>query len=149
MCAKEDKVCLRPTQEWGVAWDLREMWSAQGKGVREGQAPHARREGEGRVRRDEEEPACTEWAPSKRLFNNVIKCMLMMLELILRLFQENKSYGVKHICIYPLMSRYFTSLRLSLVWYTEKLLEICQNRSNRTAFWTWRLGQNKNCLIIT
>ncbi len=66
-----------PTQEWGIAWNLREMGSAQGKGVREGQAPQTRREissklparkevtwskkkKEGRVRRDEEEPACTE-----------------------------------------------------------------------------------------
>ncbi len=66
-----------PTYEWGVAWDLREMGSARGKGVREGQAPQAGRKissqlsarkkatwswkkKEGRVRRDEEEPACTE-----------------------------------------------------------------------------------------
>ncbi len=33
-----------PTQEWGVAWDLREMGSAQGKGAREGQAPQTGRE---------------------------------------------------------------------------------------------------------
>jgi hypothetical protein len=35
-------LCL--TQEWSVAWDLREMGSAQGKGEREGQAPQTRRE---------------------------------------------------------------------------------------------------------
>jgi hypothetical protein len=28
----------------GIAWDLREMGSAQGKGVREGQAPQTKRE---------------------------------------------------------------------------------------------------------
>ncbi len=28
-----------PTCERGIAWDLREMGSAQGRGVREGQAP--------------------------------------------------------------------------------------------------------------
>ncbi len=65
------------TQEWGVAWDLREMGLAQGKGAREGQAPQTRREISsqlpvrkeatwsrkkkvGRVRCDEEEPMCTE-----------------------------------------------------------------------------------------
>jgi hypothetical protein len=70
-------ILLCSTQERGVAWDLREMGSAQGKGVREGQAPQTRREissqlparkeatlrrkkKEGRVRRDEEEPVCTE-----------------------------------------------------------------------------------------
>jgi hypothetical protein len=52
---------------------------------------------------------------SKRLFNNVIKFTLMMLNLILRLFQENKSDGVEPICIHPLMSRYCTSLRH--VWH--------------------------------
>ncbi len=35
---------LYPTQERGVALDLREMGPAQGKGMREGQAPQARRE---------------------------------------------------------------------------------------------------------
>jgi hypothetical protein len=56
-------VCL--TQEWGIVWDLREMGSAKGKGVREGQAPQTRREisshsqrgrrqhGTGRRRKDE------------------------------------------------------------------------------------------------
>jgi hypothetical protein len=59
--------------------------------VREGQAPQAGREissqlparkeatwnrkkMEGRIRCDEEDPACTEWASSRRLFNNVIRC---------------------------------------------------------------------------
>jgi hypothetical protein len=28
-----------PTQEWGVAYNLREMGSAQGERVRQGQAP--------------------------------------------------------------------------------------------------------------
>ncbi len=73
-----------PPYEWGVAWDLREMGSAQGKGVREGQAPQAGREissqlparkeatwsrkrQEGQVRRDKEGPACTEWAYSRKL----------------------------------------------------------------------------------
>ncbi len=68
-------LCL--TQEYGIAWDLREMGSAQGKGVREGQAPQtrseissqfparkeatwSRRKKERRVRRDEEDPPCTE-----------------------------------------------------------------------------------------
>jgi hypothetical protein len=67
------------------------MGSAQGRGVREGQAPQAGREISsqpparkeatwsrkrkvGQVRRDEEDPACTEWTSSRRLFNNVIKC---------------------------------------------------------------------------
>jgi hypothetical protein len=76
-CQGDFLFCLCPKQEWHVAWDLREMGSAQGKGVREGQAPQARREissqhparkeatwsskkKEGRVGRDEEEPACTE-----------------------------------------------------------------------------------------
>ncbi len=66
-----------PTQKRGVAWDLREMGSAWGRGVREGPAPQevekisshhpARKEAtgrmkkkEGRVGRDEEGPACTE-----------------------------------------------------------------------------------------
>ncbi len=48
-------------------------------------------------------------------FNNEIKCTLMMLKLILRLFQENKSYGIKPICLHPLMSHYWTSLRQ--VWH--------------------------------
>jgi hypothetical protein len=82
-------MCL--TWKWGVAWDLREMGSAQGKGVREGQSPQAGREisiqlparkeatwsrkrKEGQVRRDEEDLACKEWAYSRRLFNNVIRC---------------------------------------------------------------------------
>jgi hypothetical protein len=47
----------------------------------------------------------------KRLFNNVIECTSMMLKLMLRLFQENKS-----ICIHPLMSRHCTSL--CHVWHS-------------------------------
>ncbi len=39
----------------------------------------------------------------------------MMLKLMLCLFQENKSYGVKTIYIHPLMSRDRTSLRH--VWH--------------------------------
>jgi hypothetical protein len=67
---------LCPTGKLDVAWDLREMGSAQGRGVREGQAPQGvekissqiparkeatwrRKKKEGRVGRDEE-PACTE-----------------------------------------------------------------------------------------
>jgi hypothetical protein len=70
-------ILVFPTQEWGIAWNLREMGSIQGKGVREGQAPQAgrkissqlpakkeaswsRKKKEERVRHDEEEPACTE-----------------------------------------------------------------------------------------
>jgi hypothetical protein len=34
---------------------------------------------------------------------------MLMLKLTLHLFQENKSYGVKTICIHPLMSRCCTS----------------------------------------
>ncbi len=133
-------MCL--TQEWGVAWDLREMGSAQGKGVREGQAPQARREissqppartestwsrkkKEERVRHDEEGPACTEWVSSKRLFNDVIVCLLMILKLMLHLFQENKSYGVKPICIHPMMSRHCTSLRH--IWHNKQ----CYSRLKR------------------
>jgi hypothetical protein len=61
----------------GRAWALREMGSAQGKGVREGQVPQkegeisslaparkvvtwSRRKKERRARRDNEDPACTE-----------------------------------------------------------------------------------------
>jgi hypothetical protein len=33
-----------PTWEWGVAWDLREMRSAWGRGVREGPDHHEARE---------------------------------------------------------------------------------------------------------
>ncbi len=60
-----------------MPWDLREIESAQGKGARECRAPQAERKissqpptrkeatwsmkkKEGRVRRDEEEPVCTE-----------------------------------------------------------------------------------------
>jgi hypothetical protein len=67
------------------------MGSAQRERVREGQALQvgrkissqlparkeatwSRKQKEGRVRHDEEEPACTEWASSRRLFNSVIKC---------------------------------------------------------------------------
>ncbi len=68
------------------------MGSAQRKGVREGLAPQAgrkissqlparkeatwsRKKKAGWVGRDEEEPACTERASSRRLFgNNVIRC---------------------------------------------------------------------------
>jgi hypothetical protein len=67
------------------------MGSAQEKGAREGQAPQAgrkinsqlparkevtwsKKKKEGQVRPDEEEPACTESASSRRLFNNVIIC---------------------------------------------------------------------------
>jgi hypothetical protein len=65
-----------PTGERGVAWDLREMGSAWGRGQREGLAPQkarkissqrsARKEAaegkkkEGQVGRDEEGPARTE-----------------------------------------------------------------------------------------
>jgi hypothetical protein len=34
---------LCPTEEWGVAWDLREMGSSWGRGVREGPAPQEAR----------------------------------------------------------------------------------------------------------
>ncbi len=66
-----------PYKGKGVAWDLREMGSAQGKGAREGRAPQtgseisslaparkeatwSRRKKERRTRRDDEDPACTE-----------------------------------------------------------------------------------------
>jgi hypothetical protein len=71
----EPKMC--PTWEQGVAWDLREMGSAWGRGVREGPAPQEarkissqcsareeatwrRKKKEGRVEHDEEEPVRTE-----------------------------------------------------------------------------------------
>ncbi len=115
------------------------MGSAQGKGVREGQAPQTKREissqlpvrkeatwsqrkKEGRVRHVKEEPACTEWSSSKKAFNNVNKCMSMMLRLMLCLFQENKSYGVEPICIHPLMSCHCTSL--CHVWHINKFLAV-------------------------
>ncbi len=41
---------------------------------------------------------------------------------MLFLFQENKSYGVKTICIHPLMSRYCTSLRR--VWHNDVCLPV-------------------------
>ncbi len=88
------------TQEWGVAWDLMEMGSAQEKGVSEGQAPQTRREissqlpsrkeatwrrkkKEGWVRHDEEELACTE---------------------------RINHMALNPFCIHPLMSRHRTSL---------------------------------------
>jgi hypothetical protein len=66
-----------PTEGYGAARDLREMGSAEGKGVREGQAPQtrskissqlparkevtwSRRKKERRARREEEDLACTE-----------------------------------------------------------------------------------------
>ncbi len=66
-----------PYKGLGVAWDLREMGSAQEKGAREGQASLTRseisslaparkeatwsmRRKERRARSDEEDPACTE-----------------------------------------------------------------------------------------
>jgi hypothetical protein len=55
----------------------------------------------------------------KKVFNYVIKCTLMMLLLRVCLFQENKSFGVKPICIHPLMSRHHASLRH--VWHTSEL----------------------------
>jgi hypothetical protein len=47
----------------------------------------------------------------ERFCNNVIECtvMLLILKLIPCLFQENKSYGVKTICIHHLKSRCCTS----------------------------------------
>ncbi len=39
----------------------------------------------------------------QRAIINMFKCSLVMLKLMLRLFQENKSYGVKIICIHHLM----------------------------------------------
>ncbi len=42
----------------------------------------------------------------KAFFNNIISVILLMLKLILHLFQENKSYGVKTICIHPLPSHH-------------------------------------------
>jgi hypothetical protein len=63
----------------------------------------------------------------KRLFSSVFKCSLMMLRLMLCLFQENKSYGIKTICIHPLMSRYCTSLRH--VWQTNYKYFIMYNLS--------------------
>jgi hypothetical protein len=41
------------TEGWGVAWDLREMGSTQGKGVREGQAPQTKEQ-------DKQSTACKE-----------------------------------------------------------------------------------------
>jgi hypothetical protein len=67
-----------PNIRVGVAWDLRERGSAQGKGARECRAPQAegkissqlptrkeatwskKKKKEGRVRHDKEAPACTE-----------------------------------------------------------------------------------------
>jgi hypothetical protein len=45
--------------------------------------------------------------------------MLLMLKLILHLLQENKSYGVKTICIHPLMSHRCTSHHH--VWHNSNL----------------------------
>ncbi len=66
-----------PYKGVGVAWDLREMGSSQGKGVREGQGPQtrskigsltrarkeatwSRRKKKRRAKCDEEDPACTQ-----------------------------------------------------------------------------------------
>jgi hypothetical protein len=103
------------------------MESAQGKGVREGQAPQTRREISSQPparkeatwsrRKRKEESGVTkrnQHAQSEHLqkvFNSVFKFSLMMLKLKLCLFQENKLYDVKTICIHPLMSRHCTSLR--------------------------------------
>jgi hypothetical protein len=53
-----------------------------------------------------------------------------MLKLMLCLFQENTSYGVKTICIHPLMSHHCTSLRH--IWhsyqeYHQRKFRICNH----------------------
>jgi hypothetical protein len=79
-----------PTQAKGVAWDLREMGSAQGKGGREGQAPQtrseissqlpARKEPNGAGGRRKEESGMTKRTQhaqsehAQKAFINVIKC---------------------------------------------------------------------------
>jgi hypothetical protein len=80
-----------PTQEWGVAWDLREMGLAQGKGVRDGQAPQTRREisshsqrerrqhGAGRRRKDKsgvmKRNQCEQSGHLQKGFLTIIKCL--------------------------------------------------------------------------
>ncbi len=56
---------MSPTWEQGVAWDLREMGSAWGRGVREGPTPPGNKddkqsvlsEGRGNIEKEEEERA--------------------------------------------------------------------------------------------
>jgi hypothetical protein len=109
------------------------MGSAQGKGVRKGQAPptrskisslnsqQGRRQLRAGGRRKEEsgvtkrtQRAQSEHSQRVLMYSNFI-ILSMMLKLMLYLFQENKSYGVKTICIHPLMLRHRTSPRC--VWH--------------------------------
>ncbi len=53
----------------------------------------------------------------KAFCNDVIRGNVANVKVILRLFQENKSYGLKTICIHPLMSRRCTSHHH--VWHSE------------------------------
>jgi hypothetical protein len=109
----------------GIAWDLREMGSAQRRWVREGQAPQGaekissqlparkeatwgRKKKEGRVRRYEEGPAHTDKYFQKGIYSSVITCNIVRIKIMLRLFQENKSYGIKTICIDPLSTHICT-----------------------------------------
>ncbi len=67
----------------------------------------------GQVGRDEEGSAWTEWATSSQDKDNVIdvKYVHCWGELQFCLFQENKSYGIKTICIDPLSTHCCTSRR--------------------------------------
>jgi hypothetical protein len=104
------------------------MASAQRKGVSEGQAPQGvgkisravnsqqgrRQHGAGRSRKDEsgmmKKSQRAQSEPLQEGFVTMyLDVMLLMLKLILHLFQETKSYGVKTICIHPLTSRRCTS----------------------------------------
>jgi hypothetical protein len=80
-----------PNMRAGLAWDLREMGSSQGKEVREGRAPQAgrkisrqlparkeatwsRKKKEGWVGHDEEEPGAQSEHLKEGFCNNVIRC---------------------------------------------------------------------------
>jgi hypothetical protein len=58
----------------------------------------------------------------------------MILKLMMCLFQENKSCGLKPICIHPLMSRHHTSLRH--VWHG---IYILNRRSTSTKIYIYQI----------
>ncbi len=62
----------------------------------------------------------------KKAFNNVIRFNVDDVKLMLRLFQENKSYDIKTNCIHPLMSRPCTSLRHIWHNYNISVCKICK-----------------------
>ncbi len=103
------------------------MWSAWGKGAREGPPPRKRGRSsqcsvgaettwtrtrkDRQVGCDEEGSAWTEWAIfCHRMRNHLVNVNYVdELNLMFVLFQENKSYGIKTICIDPLSTRCCTS----------------------------------------